>query len=415
MIDIKTISLSLVIINIFLSVILLIAWRVQKVYAGFGCWVLANVALALGHTFLVLLRDAVPLPIALLLGNLLFLLAAWLRLEGLCRFLGREYRRAPHFLLGVIVLTGLLVFSDDLVWRTVILSGVLAFYLFRMTSILISSARDRNRVLYRYLAALFFIYGLLVSSRAILALAAPSQIVVLQATAANIVFFPMIMLLDIGITFAFLLLNDRRMALELEQTEQDRERLLSEIHLLLESTGEGIYGTDQEGRCTFMNKSGATMLGFRPEEIIGKNMHDLIHHHHPDGSVYFNQECPMHRTLQEGQTFSAVDEVLWRKDGTSLPVEYTSFPIREGEAITGVVVTFKDITERKRATEDAARERETVSGTGPKCQQRHHPLESGRDPDLFQRIRPGLLRLQRGRSRRPPCEFAGAGKGVHGA
>jgi two-component system, cell cycle sensor histidine kinase and response regulator CckA len=136
-----------------------------------------------------------------------------------------------------------------------------------------------------------------------------------------------------------------------KRAEQEQERLASEIRLLLESTGEGIYGTDSTGRCTFINKSGAEMLGYRPEEIIGQEIHAVIHHSHPDGSVYLHKDCPMYYTLLEGRQVRADDDILWRKDGTFFPANYTASPIREGNRIKGAVITFNDITERKRDEE----------------------------------------------------------------
>jgi len=124
-----------------------------------------------------------------------------------------------------------------------------------------------------------------------------------------------------------------------------------QMRLLLESTGEGIYGIDKQGRCTFVNRAAATMLGYAPAEIIGQDMHTLIHHHRPDGSPYPVEQCPIYRPLRNqagvlDQTGVRVhDEVLWRKDGTSFAAEYSSFPIMKKENIQGAVVTFQDITQ----------------------------------------------------------------------
>ncbi len=115
------------------------------------------------------------------------------------------------------------------------------------------------------------------------------------------------------------------------------ERWHERLSLLLESTGDGIYGIDDGGRCTFINRAGARMLGWRTEEVLGRNMHDLIHHRHADGSPYPESDID--------------SEVLWRADGTSFPAEYSSYPIVQDGRLTGAVVTFVDITERKRSEE----------------------------------------------------------------
>jgi PAS domain S-box-containing protein len=123
---------------------------------------------------------------------------------------------------------------------------------------------------------------------------------------------------------------------------------------LLESTSEGIYGIDRKGCCTFLNKAGAVMLGYEPDECLGKNMHRLIHHSYADGSPYPETECPIFNAFRAGRSIRMDDEVLWRKDGTSFVAYYTASPIRQNDLVEGAVVTFSDITERKRE-EDSQR------------------------------------------------------------
>ncbi len=131
----------------------------------------------------------------------------------------------------------------------------------------------------------------------------------------------------------------------------ERSRLLSLQQLVLKDAGEGIFGIDAHGHVTFVNPSGAAMLGFEVDELIGAPMHEKTHHSHADGSTYARDDCPIF--LSDGETRTRDDEVFWRKDGTSFPVEYTSSSIREGEKITGAVVLFSDISERKRAEKAA--------------------------------------------------------------
>ena len=126
---------------------------------------------------------------------------------------------------------------------------------------------------------------------------------------------------------------------------------------VLEATDEGIYGIDREGRCTFLNPAGAQVIGYTPDEVIGRNMHALIHHQHPDGSPYPEDECPIYQALRTGKGVRVEDDVLWRKDGSAVPVTYASFPRRADGMVEGAVVTFRDITERRRV-EDELRRRE---------------------------------------------------------
>ncbi|MBF0530161.1 MAG: PAS domain-containing protein, partial [Deltaproteobacteria bacterium] len=91
-------------------------------------------------------------------------------------------------------------------------------------------------------------------------------------------------------------------------------------------------------------------LGFEPDfDLNGQDMHDLIHHTHPDGTGYPRENCPIFKAIQTGTGTHVDNEVFWRKDGTSFPTEYWSYPIRKNDLLIGAVVTFWDITERKNA------------------------------------------------------------------
>lgn len=129
-----------------------------------------------------------------------------------------------------------------------------------------------------------------------------------------------------------------------------RERL----DLIVESTGEGMFGVDMQGNCIFINRAAAQMTGYTQDEALQRNMHQLIHHTHKDGRHYPVEECPIFHAFSHGLPCHIEDEVLWRKDGTSFQAEYTSHPIIERlpdgqELILGAVATIKDITERKQA------------------------------------------------------------------
>ncbi|HSH58186.1 MAG TPA: PAS domain S-box protein [Acidimicrobiales bacterium] len=138
---------------------------------------------------------------------------------------------------------------------------------------------------------------------------------------------------------------------ERKEAEQRTLRLSNDLRLLLESSGEGIYGIDLDGRCTFINKAAARLLGCQPEEVVGQTMHDLVHHSHEDASPYPVEDCPIYRACRSGIACRVDTEVLWRKDGTSFPAEYSAHPIVEDDVVKGAVVNFTDITERK-ATEN---------------------------------------------------------------
>lgn len=143
------------------------------------------------------------------------------------------------------------------------------------------------------------------------------------------------------------------------------------LQLLLESTGEGIFGIDLAGRCTFVNRAAAEMLGYRTEQVHGRNMHELIHHTHADGRHYPECDCPIFNAFRRGLPCRIDSEVLWRGDGSSFSAEYSSHPILEDGQVQGAVVTIVDITERKRAEAQLAQAREQLE---KRVEERTHEL-----------------------------------------
>jgi PAS domain S-box-containing protein len=141
---------------------------------------------------------------------------------------------------------------------------------------------------------------------------------------------------------------------ERNKAEQEVAQLSLQNRLILDSAGEGIYGLDIDGRCTFINPAALQSLGFRVDELLGQHSHSMFHHTRPDGRPYQAEECPVQAAYKQGVVHRGSD-LYWRKDGSSFPVEFISTPIQEAEEITGAVVTFRDITERKLAEEKLRR------------------------------------------------------------
>jgi PAS domain S-box-containing protein len=132
--------------------------------------------------------------------------------------------------------------------------------------------------------------------------------------------------------------------------EREEKKIAEErINLILKSTDDGIFGMDNGGYTTFANPAACAMLGYDEEQIIGKSFHAMFHHSHADGSIYSEDECTMGKAFK-GERVQGVDtEVFWRHDGTSMPVEYSATPILKDNEVIGSVVSFRDITERKRS------------------------------------------------------------------
>jgi PAS domain S-box-containing protein len=137
---------------------------------------------------------------------------------------------------------------------------------------------------------------------------------------------------------------------ERKQIEETLRQSEDHIRLILNSTAEAIYGIDIHGNCTFCNAASLRLLGYQnAEELIGKNMHWQIHSKKPDGEYFPIEECRIFQAFQQGKGTHADDEIFWRADGSNFPAEYWSFPQHRDGAIVGAVVTFLDISERKRA------------------------------------------------------------------
>lgn len=135
-----------------------------------------------------------------------------------------------------------------------------------------------------------------------------------------------------------------------QMTEDALHQSHEALELVLNSTGEGIYGIDIEGKCTFCNDSALRILGFSSEdEITGQDVHEAIQKHSTDGKIYARQNSPIFITTQTGQGVHMDSEVFWHTDGSQIPVEYRAHPIKRDNEIIGVVVTFTDITRRRQA------------------------------------------------------------------
>ena len=166
--------------------------------------------------------------------------------------------------------------------------------------------------------------------------------------------------------------GDGAAVMEINSDITERKRLQEEeaqvaryLGLLVESAGEGIYGIDLQGRCTFINRAAVETLRYRPDELLGQNMHGLIHHTRIDGSPYPEEECPIYRAFRERKGVRQDDEVLWRRDATAFPAEYSSYPVFDGEELKGAVVTFRDLTDKKRSGSEPAPASPTLPPPAP--------------------------------------------------
>ncbi len=140
------------------------------------------------------------------------------------------------------------------------------------------------------------------------------------------------------------------------ELKRSKQHLEQQHELILNSVSDGISGVDMEGNSTFINRAMEELTGWSAEELIGRNQHEVLHHTRADGQPYPPEECPVYRTFRDSQPRFVDDDLFWKKDGTSFPVEYSSTPIRneKGETV-GSVVVFRDISARKQAEEASRR------------------------------------------------------------
>jgi diguanylate cyclase (GGDEF)-like protein/PAS domain S-box-containing protein len=136
------------------------------------------------------------------------------------------------------------------------------------------------------------------------------------------------------------------------QAETDLERLRLQHEMILNSAGEGVFGLDLDGNVTFINPAALTLSGYEKNELFGQHIHKLLHYQRPDGAPYPEEECPIYRTLIDGEGRRVSDDVFWTKAGKPLPVEYVSSPLGANGRLAGAVAVFRDITERKQWEEE---------------------------------------------------------------
>jgi len=186
--------------------------------------------------------------------------------------------------------------------------------------------------------------------------------------------------------------------LEWQRAQTFFAELERENQLILNAAGEGIYGVNADGKTTFVNRAAKEMLGWTAEDLLGHDIHSIIHHHHLDGSTYHSHDCPIYQSFRYEQVHRIEDDVFWRKDGKPIRVAYVSTPIYDGPNLVGAVVIFRDITERwenerklREAMEEVAALRDQLMQENAylqeaiKIERAHHDI-IGQSPEIRQII-----------------------------
>ncbi|MFK7791154.1 MAG: sigma 54-interacting transcriptional regulator [Devosiaceae bacterium] len=163
-------------------------------------------------------------------------------------------------------------------------------------------------------------------------------------------------------------------------TEWDRVRdffreMENENRLILDAAGEGIYGVNLEGKTTFVNNAAQDMLGWTADDLLGEDIHAMIHHHHIDGTSYPSRECPIYHSFRNEHVARVEDEVFWHKDGHPIQVEYVSTPIYDQKVLAGAVVIFRDITDRRESESKLRSAMEQIDALKTKLEQENEYLQ----------------------------------------
>src|SRR5262245_42899067 len=141
----------------------------------------------------------------------------------------------------------------------------------------------------------------------------------------------------------------------LRQSEAQSRRLLEFHDAVMANMGEGLYAVDAQGFVTYMNPAAERLFGWTSAELLGQKMHDRTHYRHPDGKPFPIEECAGFHVLHEGKALKDYDDLFIRKDGSYFPVVYSSSPLVSEGTVAGLVVVFRDVTQRKRAEEEIGR------------------------------------------------------------
>jgi PAS domain S-box-containing protein len=153
------------------------------------------------------------------------------------------------------------------------------------------------------------------------------------------------------------------------ETEKTAEGLARQMRSILEAAGEGVYGVDREAVLTFVNPAATRILGYEAEELIGHSAHTAFHHSRPDGTAYPVEDCRLAHSVLRTGIATQHEDWFWRKDGSGFPVQLSAAPMKESGKVVGAVVTFNDITERKRTEQVLAKRSEELERSNTELQQ----------------------------------------------
>ena len=350
----------LAVLNIFLSLVMVLYWRTQKVYPGFGLWTLCNASVALMWV-LFFLRGRIPLGVSIVLPNLLASLALVLRLEGLRRFLGRARFDFRVLALPVLVLVLQLVLTyghADVYARTAVTTFSVGVVVWIMAALVLVRASGANRFTYSVIGLMWLLYGLLNVGRGVYWLVEAQGNPLLEPGMVNELYYAATMVFDIGWTIVFVTMNHQRTAVDLETAqavaEASRDRLADIVAFLPDAT----FAVDSERVVIAWNRAAEELIGLSASAVMGRSYAESVApalgEQRPillDLALDPDMPVPSHYTAvaRDGDKVSAeVDPIEF--SGRRFSVWGTASPLRDASGqIVGAIESIKDITDIKRA------------------------------------------------------------------
>ena len=369
--DVETILGLLAAVNIFLSLVMVVYWRLQRVYPGFGLWTLCNVCVAL-MWILFFLRRQLPDAALIIIPNTLAAIAAMLRLEGLRRFLGRPHFDMRSTLIPVVVLALFVIFTfvhDDVYIRTAIIMFTVALVVWSMAWLVVSRATGRDKMTYLWSGALWSIYGAGSLARGVFWLVHQTGNPLLEPIGFNEYYFLASVLLDIAWTVVFITMNHQRTTADLETAHQvaesTRDRLADIIAFLPDAT----FAVDAERRVIAWNRAAERLFGLRGADVLGKPYREAVFPALGDDTrvlldTIFDPQLPppsQYAALTRvGENVSA-EASPTEIHGRAVDVWVTAGPLRDSSgALVGAIESVRDIGDIKNAERERARLQERL-------------------------------------------------------
>jgi PAS domain S-box-containing protein len=361
--DIRTLLACLAAVNVFLAVVMVFYWRTQRVYPGFGLWTACNAILAAVY-LLLSLRGVIPPFVSIVIANDLILVAAVMRLEGIRRYFGAARFSYPVLLVpaaGFVLLSYFTLVRDDQYARTAILNGSLGLTLWVIAWQALAQARGRDRLAYGAVGALFAAYGGLLVGRAFYWVVNPQGSTLMEPNFVNVASYLAFMLLDIGVTLAFLDLNHLRTARDLEAAQQAAESSRSQVTEILAFLPDATCAVDADLTVVAWNRAAVVLTGVPSEKVLGMPYREAV------APIIGDREPSLVELAMDADLDLPAGDRDVRRDGATVTEEVgavtiaghsvslwkTAMQLRDGSGATGgAVESIRDITSRILAEAD---------------------------------------------------------------